>query len=287
MHVRGEVGVRMNEVLWSAARVAVASYVGLLLILYFRQSRLVFHPFRGIEKTPATAGLVFEDVFVKTADGETIHGWFVPATSNTTRTLLFCHGNAGNIWNRMDAIWLFHDMGLNVSIFDYRGYGNSTGSPTEEGTYLDAEAVWNHLVRDRGIAPESIAVFGESLGGAVATQRAVQDKPGALIIESSFTSLPDMAARLYPFLPVRWLCRFRYNTVDHLPRVRCPVFVAHSRADEMIPFSQGQRLFAAAPEPREFFEMKGSHNGGREETGTSYEHAVRAFLDRHLKPAAR
>lgn len=277
----------MNEFLWSAARVTAASYVGLLLILYFRQSRLVFHPFQGIDKTPATAGLVFEDVFVKTADGETIHGWFVPAASNTTRTLLFCHGNAGNIWNRIDAIWLFHDMGLNVCIFDYRGYGNSTGSPTEEGTYLDAAAVWNHLVRDRGIAPESVAVFGESLGGAVATHRAVQDKPGALILESSFTSLPDMAARLYPFLPVRWLCRFRYNTVDRLPHIRCPVLVAHSRTDEMIPFSQGRRLFETAPEPKEFFEMKGSHNGGREETGAAYERAVRAFLDRHLKPAAQ
>ena len=272
----------MQEIVWSVGRIALVSYVGLALFLYFRQSRYVFYPAKGGGLTPATAGLVYEDVSVKTTDGETIHGWFIPAETNTAGTLLFCHGNAGNIWNRIDAIWLFHELGLNVCIFDYRGYGKSTGGPSEEGTYLDAAAVWDWLVQQRGIEPRRIVLFGESLGGAVAAWLAEKKSPGALVLESSFTSLPDMAARLYPFLPVRWLCRFRYNTLERISRIACPVLVAHSRQDEMIPFSHGQRLYAAAREPKAFLEMKGSHNSGRDETGSAYSIAVRGFLEKHL-----
>lgn len=273
---------KMQEIMWSVGRIALLAYVGLALFMYFRQSRYVFYPVKGLGVTPATAGLAYEDVSVKTTDGETIHGWFVPAGTNAMGTLLLCHGNAGNIWNRIDAIWLFHDLGLNVCVFDYRGYGKSTGAPSEEGTYLDAAAVWDWLVQQRAVKPATIAVFGESLGGAVAAWLADKENPGALVLESSFTSLPDMAARLYPFLPVRWLCKFRYNTLERISRITCPVLVAHSRQDEMIPFAHGQRLYAAAREPKAFLEMKGSHNGGREETGEAYSIAVRGFLDQHL-----
>lgn len=273
--------MRMTELGWSVLRVAVASYVGLALFMYFRQSKYLYFPSRDLVMTSATTRLPYEDVSVQTVDGETVHGWFVPA-ADARATVLFCHGNAGNIANRVDAIWLFHELGLNVCIFDYRGYGRSTGKPSEEGTYRDADAIWTWLTTTKGIEPGRVVVFGESLGGAVAAWLAEQKRPGAAILESTFTSVPDMAARLYPFLPVRWLCRFRYPTLDRMPRIVCPVLVAHGPDDEMIPFKQGQKLFEAAREPKVFVTLKGLHNTGREETGRSYDEALDAFITRSL-----
>ncbi len=273
--------MRMPDLMWSVGRVALASYVGLTLLMYFRQARYVYYPSRALSSTPATAGLAFSEVLVRTEDGETIHGWFVPA-ENPLATVLFCHGNAGNIWGRIDVIWMLHDMGLNVCLFDYRGYGKSTGSPSEEGTYRDAEAVWTHLVTERGLAADQMVVWGESLGGAVAAWVAEHKHPGALVLESTFTSIPDLAARLYPLLPVRWLCRFQYPTLARLGAITCPVLIAHSPDDEMIPFAMGQKLFLAAREPKRFVTLRGSHNTGREESGKTFEEEVVAFLKEHL-----
>lgn len=271
--------MRLQDVMWSAGRVALASYLGLMLLMYLRQSRYVFFPAKGVTQTPGVAGLRFEDIRVRTSDGETIHGWFVPAAEKAP-TVLFCHGNGGNISHRLDVILMLHDMGWNACLFDYRGYGESTGTPSEQGTYLDAEAVWGHLTGERGLPPTQVAVWGESLGGAVAAWVAETKRPAGLVLESTFTTLPDMAARLYPFMPVRWLCRFRYPTIDRLSRITCPVLIAHSPDDEMVPFVLGQRLYAAAHEPREFFTMKGGHNTGRDESGRPFEQTVKAFLDR-------
>ncbi len=276
--------MHLNELGWSVLRVAVASYVGLALFMYFRQSKYVYFPARELGLTPAAAGLAYEDIEIRTSDGETIHGWFIPHPQ-ARATLMFCHGNAGNIANRIDSIWRFHDLGMNVCIFDYRGYGRSTGTPSEEGTYRDAEAVWNWLTGTRGVAANGVAVFGESLGGAVAAWVAEHKQPGALILESTFTSVPDAAARLYPFLPVRWLCRIRYNTLARMPGIGCPVLVAHSADDEMIPFEHGQKLFQAAHEPKVFLTMRGTHNNGREETGRAYDEDLNAFLARWFGPA--
>jgi fermentation-respiration switch protein FrsA (DUF1100 family) len=271
----------MQALLWSVGRIALASYLGLLVLMYFRQAKLIYYPSRALTSTPATAALEYEEVSVRTSDGESIHGWFVPAEASTV-TVLFCHGNAGNIWDRIDVIWMIHDMGFNVCIFDYRGYGRSTGTPTEAGTYLDAEAVWAYLAETRGLAAGKLVVWGESLGGGVASWLAERKRPGALILESTFTTLPDMAARVYPFLPVRWLCRYRYPTVSRLPSISCPVMIAHSPDDEMIPFSMAQKLYLAAREPKQLFTLKGSHNTSREESGKPFEDAVKAFIAEHL-----
>lgn len=272
--------MRVQEWLWSLLRVTAASYVGLALLLYLRQSRYIYYPSRSLTSTPATAGLKYEEVNVHAADGIPIHGWYVPVDDVAAPVVLLCHGNAGNIWHRIDAIWMFHEMGFHVCCFDYRGYGKSGGTPTEDGTYQDAEAVWNWLVSVKGVEPQRIVVHGESLGGAVAAWLAEKREPAGLVLESTFTSVPDMAARLYPFLPVRWLCRFRYNTLERMGRIRCPVLVAHGRQDEMIPFVFGQRLYAAAREPKDFFEMKGLHNTGRETSGREYEAALHGFITR-------
>jgi fermentation-respiration switch protein FrsA (DUF1100 family) len=273
----------MPDILMSIGRIALATYLGLMLLLYLRQAKYIYYPSRALSLNPSTAGLTYEDLSLATLDGETIHGWFVPA-EKATATVLVCHGNAGNIWNRIGVIWLIHDMGFNVCVFDYRGYGKSTGNPTEAGTYHDAETVWAYLENEKKLPAGRIVVWGESLGGAVAAWLAEQKKPGALVLESTFTSLPDMAARFYPFMPVRWLCRFRYNTLERMGGIKCPVLVAHSANDEMIPFQQAQRLFMAAREPKRFVTMQGSHNAGREATAHDFEAQVKAFLLEHLKP---
>jgi fermentation-respiration switch protein FrsA (DUF1100 family) len=271
----------MPEWLWSVGRVALASYVGLMLLMYFRQAKYVYFPSKSLTSTPATARLAYEELSVRTSDGETVQGWFVPV-DKPVGTVLFCHGNAGNIGDRLDVIWMLHDMGLNACLFDYRGYGKSTGTPTEEGTYRDAEAVWDYLVRDKGVAAGRMVVWGESLGGAVAAWVAEKKHPGALILESTFTSIPDLASRLYPFLPIRWLCRFRYPTAVRLGSISCPVLVAHSPDDEMIPFAMGQKLYQAARDPKRFFTLRGSHNTGRDATGKAFDKEVLAFLNEHL-----
>jgi fermentation-respiration switch protein FrsA (DUF1100 family) len=257
--------------------VAASIYAGLGLIMFFAQSRMLYFPLRDIEMTPRAAGFEYEEVFFAARDGIQLNGWFVPAPS-PSGILLFCHGNAGNISHRLDSIGIFRRLGLSTFIFDYRGYGKSGGRPTEKGTYLDAEAAWRYLVEERGVAPSEIVLFGRSLGGAVAAWLARDHDPRALIVESSFLSVPDIGSALYPFLPVRLLSRFSYNTLEYLRAVRCPVLVAHSPEDEIIPFSHGLRLFESAPAPKEFLEIRGDHNYGFLLSGKEYEEGLRRFL---------
>jgi fermentation-respiration switch protein FrsA (DUF1100 family) len=238
-------------------------------LLFFGQAKQVYFPDRVVSATPADAGLKFEQVRVATADGETLAAWYVPAggAGNVGRTVLYCHGNAGDIGDRVSHVVELHRAGFDVMVFDYRGYGESTGRPTEEGTYLDAGACWDHLVTKRGIPAETIVLYGHSLGGAVAAVQASRSRPGLLVIEGTFSSASDMAAAMFPWLPSRVLCRFRYDALDAVSRVNCPIVVAHSRDDEMIPYAMGRRLFDAALEPRRFVELRGGHN----ESGLGYD----------------
>lgn len=254
---------------------------GLLLVfLYFYQGRMLFLPdipSRSIDTTPLAAGLKFEPLNLETKDNIRIHGWFIPAP-NERGVLLFFHGNAGNISHRLDSLLLFNKLGLSTLIFDYRGYGKSEGRPTEAGTYADAEAAWYYLVRSRSVAPSKIIFFGRSLGAGVAVHLASRHTPAALIVESAFTSVPDLAAELYPFLPARWLSRFKYNNHRKLRNIRCPVLVIHSRNDEIIPFSHGQSLYAIANSPKKFLELRGGHNDGFLISGKDYRQGLEDFL---------
>lgn len=252
--------------------------------LFFMQPRLIYYPDmpgRDIGPAPDVIGLEYEDVRLTTTDGERLHGWFVPHPS-ARATLLFAHGNAGNISHRLDSIRLFHDLGLAVLIFDYRGYGLSSGTTTEQGTYRDADAAWHYLVDERGISPAAIVLFGRSLGAAVIADLAARARPGAVILESAFTSVPDMAARLYPWLPVRWLASYRYDNAEKVRKFTAPVMVIHSRDDEIIPFGQGEQLFAAANEPKQFLELDGGHNDGFHVSRKVYRPAVEAFIGESL-----
>ena len=231
------------------------------MLRWFEHSQ-VYHPDRVLTATGAELGRPFEDVRFKASDGVELNGWFFPASTNSHRpklAVLVCHGNAGNISHRLDTCAALLATGVNVFVFDYRGYGRSQGRPSEEGTYRDAQAAYQWL-RQKGFAGTNIIAFGESLGGGIAAELAVREPLGGLVLQSTFTSIPDMGAELFPWLPVRWLGTIHYDTQSKLPRLHVPVLVMHSPADELIRFHHGQSNFAAANEPKLFWELKGEHN---------------------------
>ncbi len=259
--------------------VIVASYILFIAVLYLLQGRMLYlpnMPGRALDITPIDVGMDYQNVSIETTDGVTLHGWFIEGQSS--QVLLFFHGNAGNISHRLESIRQFRDLGLSVLIIDYRGYGQSGGKTTEDGIYRDADAAWRYLTEDRGIAPSDILIFGRSLGASVASWLASQQQPLALIVESSFTSVPDVAQELYPWLPARWLSRFSHATRDYIREVRCPLLVIHSRDDEIIPFHHGEAIFAAANEPRTFLKLRGTHNDAFLYDESTYMEGVGAFL---------
>jgi len=273
----------MRAMLTSLLTTLGLAYVGFAALLFLFQDRLAYYPEAGREmhSTPREHGMDFEALTLDTADGERLDAWFVPAPQ-AHGVVLFLHGNAGNLSHRMDSIAMFHRLGYAVLIFDYRGYGRSSGKPSEAGLHRDAETAWAYLTRARGIAPENIVLFGESLGGALAAHLAARQPPGALVLTSVFTSVPDLAADLYPWLPGRWLARLRYDTRTALARTDCPVLVAHSPDDEIIPYRHGQELFATAPGPKVFLALAGGHNDGFIFMREHWVEALAGFLRQHV-----
>lgn len=274
--------------MWNILGVLAAAYGGLSLWLFVFQSNLVFYPETGreISATPDQIGLPYEDIHLKTSDGISLHGWHIPAPQ-PRGTVLFLHGNAGNISHRLDSVQMFQRLGYSTLIFDYRGYGNSGGKPTEEGTYMDAEAAWRHLTEQRHIPSCRIVLFGESLGGAVGAWLAARQKPAALVIASGFTSVPDLGQQFYPYLPVRWLARIRYDTREYLRSVTAPVLIAHSPEDDIIPFEHGQALFAVANPPKQFLELAGGHNDGFIFMREAWVRVLGDFLGEHMDASCR
>jgi hypothetical protein len=223
-----------------------------------------FHPSRRLAVEARTVAPAAEDVSLAAADGVSLNGWFLPAPADgvgRSWVVLLCHGNAGNISHRDELYQALHRLGLTVFAFDYRGYGRSEGRPSETGTYLDAQGAYRWLTQ-RGVVPERILAFGESLGGAVATELAMRERVGGLVLQSTFTSLPDLGAELFPWLPVRWLATMRYDTLGKLPQVRVPVLILHGRADTLVPFHHAERNRAAANDPKVLWEIAGDHNDG-------------------------
>jgi fermentation-respiration switch protein FrsA (DUF1100 family) len=232
-----------------------------MLFRWFERSQ-VYHPTRTVDPRAKELAQPVEDVFFKTSDGLELNAWFFPAPAGSTRrqfVVLLCHGNGGNISHRVDVCEALREAGVNVLSFDYRGYGLSEGRPGEEGTYLDAQAAYA-WARRREFEPTRIIAYGESLGGAVASELCRREKTGGLILQSTFTSIPDIGSELYPWLPVRWLSRIRYDTLARLPQVDVPVLVMHSRGDGIIGYKHSERNFAAANEPKLFCELQGDHN---------------------------
>ncbi len=241
------------------------SLLGLLVIalmLYRFEHSQVYHPTRDAEYTPDDVGRPAEDVWLKTSDGLRLHAWFFAADQSSPRAkfvMLFCHGNGGNLTSRPGYYRAILETGVNLLTFDYRGYGRSDGDPSEAGTYTDAATAYAWL-RTRGFAPEHILVWGESLGGGIASHVAATEPVGGLMLQSTFTSIPDIGAELFPWLPVKLISRIKYDTHSRLPHLKCPVVVMHSRGDTTIRFHHGERNFAAAREPKAFVELEGDHN---------------------------
>jgi len=273
----------MPRMLWNFLISVAIAYAAVMALVYLFQSRLVFYPEVGRDMvvSPQTYGLKFEPVDIRTPDGETLSAWWVPA-DEPRGTMLFFHGNAGNISHRLDYLLLFNRMRFNTLILDYRGYGKSTGSPSEEGTYRDAEAAWDYLRAVRSVQPQNLVIAGESLGGAVATWLAAKVGPRAIVLLSTFTSVNDLGAQIYWFLPVRLISRLGYDNAENLKRIKAPVFIAHSRDDDVIPFSHGKKLFEGAAEPKAFLEMRGGHNDGFIFSRPEWGAQLAAFLGKHV-----
>ena len=261
------------------------------------EDRFIYYPVKFPEgewnvSTPrAAAGdtvPVIEDCYFLTRDGLKLHGWFCAPSKKvqgklepvpTRPVLLWFHGNAGNITDRYDMIRALITAPLKIFVVDYCGYGRSEGSPSEQGLYLDAEASWSYLTVERGIAPGQIIVFGKSLGGAPAIDLATKIEPAGLIVQSSFTSIADMASSIIPLFP-GFILRTKMNSIDKIGRVRCPKLFIHSPADELVPFKMGRRLYAAAAEPKRFYEVAGApHNSTWLVGGHPYLNEIREFVN--------
>lgn len=260
---------------------SIAAWSGLSSL----ERRSLYFPDRTMIAKPSVYRMAYEDLHLLTKDGTRIQGWWIsavrPGGQPAAPTILLCHGNAGNISHRLDKLAKLHGLGANVLIFDYRGFGQSEGQPSEKGTYADAEAAYRWLVNAKALAPGSIVFYGESLGCAVAVEMAIRHPDAAgIILESPFTSTVAMAARVFPWLPAKWIVRYHYDSLSKIPRLRMPLLILHSPQDEIVPFEMGRRLFAAAPEPKQFVELVGGHNEGYDVSGERYLAAVREFLSR-------
>jgi hypothetical protein len=254
------------------------AYALVCVLAYLFQRHLVYFPERSLAGTPGDLGLEYEDVRPTTEDSVRIHGWFVPARERRT-ALLYCHGNAGNVSHRVVPIRIFHELGLSVLIFDYRGYGESEGRPDERGTYLDARAAFRHLVEVEKFDPSEVVIFGESLGAAVAVELAARVRPMGLILESAFPSIADVGARAYPWLPVRLLARIRYDSRDRVSRIDAPKLFIHGRNDEIVPIALGRRVYEMAAPPKSFLEIRGGHNDASLVSGERYVEGLMEFLE--------
>ena len=251
------------------------------------EKQFIFFPDKSVDETPREWGLAYEDIYFATEDGLRLNGWWIPGTGSPV-TLLWFHGNGGNISHRLESIKLRRDqLGSNIFIFDYREYGRSEGQVSEQGTYRDGSAAVRYLRSRAGLDPAKIVFFGESLGSAVAVEMAVRHGCAALILESAFLSIPEMAKASFPFLPVGPLLWTKYDTLSKIGKVRVPVLIVHGESDEIVPFWHGRRLFEAAPEPKEFYPIKEArHNDTYVVGGKAYLDVLGRFLNRVNRDAS-
>lgn len=256
-------------------------YIFKAIVLYRRQGDHVFNPRRDFVGTPADVGLDYEDISFRSVDNTLLHGWFCPVLDNDKVILLF-HGNTGNISDCLESLKMFADMGYSSFVFDYRGYGHSEGQPNEQGTYHDADAAWNWLLREKHYPPNAVVIIGRSLGAAIAAHVASHHRAAAVVLESTFTSLPDIAAETHRLVPARLMTRFHYNTLARLPHIHSPILIVHGRADAVIGFHHGERLYSAANEPKAFLEIAGDHASGFIESGEKYTQGLQEFLGSHV-----
>lgn len=262
---------------WRNALLALLAGLGVFYLLIGAfQTKLIFPATRELYRDPSVFGWEFEDVFIE-HNGESTHAWFVPAES-PRGVALFSHGNAGNIADRLESIGLLRTLGLSVLAYDYGGYGQSDGRPSEARCYRDIRAAWRYLTEERGVPPEEIVLFGRSLGGAITIDLAREVMPAAVIVESTFLSISDVARGMLPFLPVNWIIRHRMDSKSKIAGVRSPLLVIHSPDDTLIPYAHGRALYEKAQAPKTFLEIRGDHNTGFVESMEVYRAGWEEFL---------
>ncbi len=275
----------------AAALSAVVLACGTIVFgMVWLEESMIYYPTRYPDGPWDTAALLgasgasVEDCFFSAEDGVALHAWWyrppaaVADRETAAMVLLWFHGNAGNLSYRADMILRLGELPAQVFIVDYRGYGRSAGTPSESGLYRDGSAAWRYLTAARAVPPSRVVVLGKSLGGAVAVELASRVEPAGLIVQSSFTSVPDMASHHMPFVP-RALIRTRMDSLAAIRRVRCPKLFIHSPADEVVPYELGRRLFEASPGPKRFHEVAGAgHNETWLVGGDAYLAAIRTFL---------
>jgi pimeloyl-ACP methyl ester carboxylesterase len=282
---------------WRIARIMILLCVGLMLLIMGFEDSFIYFPakfpegFWAVENISAREGETIpkiEDCTFAASDGVKLHGWYCEPHRNVggelarvpaNMVLLWFHGNAGNLSHRYDMIRMLMKIPVNIFIIDYRGYGKSEGAPSEQGLYADARAAWDYLTRERDIAQERIIIFGKSLGGVAAIDLASKVEAAGLIVQSSFTSASDMAAAILPIYPSFFL-RTKMDSKGKISNVHCPKLFIHSRADEVVPYELGRKLFEAAREPKQFYEVeRAPHNSTYLVGGKEYLEALRNFIN--------
>ena len=267
---------------WTILAAAVLIYGGILLLLRVYESRLIYFP--GPERTlvapPPSLGLPIQRVEITTEDAVNLVAWVIPAEPRSSWWLLVCHGNAGNLseFDRPLHYAGLRQLGLNLLAFDYRGYGESGGAPSEAGLYRDADAAYRFLTNERGVPASRIVIFGHSLGSAVAIDLASRVRSAGLIVEGAFTSAIDRGQELYPYIPVHWIAKSRFNSVDKISGMTVPKLFLHAKGDEVIPLAHGRRLYEAASPPKTFVELRGGHGNAFDMDSTRYFGSIAQFL---------
>lgn len=268
---------------WTVVAIAVTAYLAILVLLRLNEGRLIYFPGpeRRLVSPPPHLGLPVQRVKIPTDDGLTLVSWLIPADSNSAGLwLLICHGNAGNLseFDRPIHYAGLRQLGLNILAFDYRGYGESEGVPTEQGLYRDADAAYRYLREEVGVPANRIVVFGHSLGSAVAVDLASRVPTAGLIVEGAPTSVRQRGQELYPYIPVRWIAGTRFDSIDKISKVLVPKLFLHAKGDEVIPLAHGRRLYQAASPPKEFVELRGGHGDAFDVDSTNYFGSIGRFL---------
>lgn len=276
-----------HKIKWNRLRNFVFRGVLVLLVaiillainfIHSQQKRLYVPGDRVITLTPTSIDLNYEDVYFRTTDRQSINGWFIPA-SNAKITLLYFHGNEGNMTDRLPRINFFHNMGMNILIFDYRGYGKSSGKPSEQGFYKDAQAAYDYLISRNDIDKDKIIAIGVSLGGPVAADLCLKRKVKALILESTFVSLLSYVQDLYPALPVKFLVREKFDTLEKMKNIKIPKLITHGVDDEVVLYKHARYLYDAASYPKKFLSFHGGHSDDIYVLSDTFREALQKFIN--------
>lgn len=267
------------KIMWRILRVLALAYVGVCGVLMLLENSLVYRPTKASEGWQPAPLPDFQDVEFASADGQRIHGWWLPC-GGAGQAILYCHGNAGNLSHRGGSMAKLRELlKMHVLIFDFPGYGKSEGRPSEEGCYRSADAAYAFLTDGKQIDPRGILIYGASLGGGVAVDLAARKPHRALVLVKTFTSAPEAAAAMYPWLPVRWLMRNRFDNLSKIKSCAGPIFIGHGTVDRLVPFAQGKRLYEAANEPKAFFTLEGAdHN---DSLPVEFFEALKGFLRKY------